>query len=101
MLVPWQTRQLPVGGDRPELDTLVLGGRGQDPAVGAEGHPEHEPAMPDQGPDRRARAAIPEPDRPVQTRRGEELSVGAEGDTINPPLVAAERAGPLRRSAVP
>ena len=87
--------------DVPEAHRLVLRGRGDQAAVGAEGHPVDRPGVAAQDRHGRVGGHVPQPHRPVRPPGREDGAVRAEGHVAGTALVAAQRGGELPRVRVP
>src|SRR4051794_18022621 len=89
------------GGDRPELDRLVVADGSKRPAVGAERHRPDTTAMPFENYHRLAASDIPDSDRAVMAPGSQRLAVGTEGHGIYPRVVPAKRGNALEFHRVP
>ena len=85
----------------PELDGVVVAGRGQAAAVLAEGDGVDRPGVASVGRDLRARPRIPEPHGLIIAGRGQGKPVGTEGQAADRAVVPPEDRDFLARSEVP
>src|SRR5205807_677312 len=79
----WQLTQFLARRRVPEPNGLVVAGRGEQPAVGREGEPPNDVAMPGQPPALLAGGQVPEAGGVVAAARGDRLAVGRKRDGVD------------------
>ena len=92
-------RRLPPRGQAPELDRVVLAGRGQRTAIGRENNLQDDVAMSFQQADLAGAVGVPDDHVPVLVRRRQIAAVGREGDGLARAVL--ERIARRERGGVP